>query len=63
MRGVTQFSVTNPGKIAHSKISIMAKKGVEVECFANVLCNVVLFDASYHNYHVWMENVLQIEFY
>ena len=22
--------------------------------------NVVLFDACYHKYHVWMQNVLQI---
>ena len=36
------------------------KKGAEVEYFANVFCNVVLFDAFYHKYHVWMENELQI---
>ena len=29
-----------------------------MEYFANFFCNVVLFDAFYHKYHVWMENVL-----
>ena len=33
-----------------------------MECFANLFCNVVLFDEFYHNYHVWMEKVLQINF-
>ena len=33
-----------------------------MEYFANFFCNVVLFDAFYHKYHVWMENALQINF-
>ena len=51
---------TDPEKITNSQISIITKKGAEVEYFANSFCNVVLFDAFYHNYNVWMENVLQI---
>ena len=31
-----------------------------MEYFANFFCNVVLFDAFYHKFHAWMENVLQI---
>ena len=42
------------------KSQLSRKKGAEVEYFANFFCNVVLFDAFYHKYHVWMENVLQI---
>ena len=56
--GGRQFSETDPGKIANSLTSIIAKKG-EVEYFSNFFCNVALFDAFYQNYHVWMENVLQ----
>ena len=41
-------------------ISIIAKKGAEVDYFAIFSRNVVLFDAFYHKYHVWMENMLQI---
>ena len=52
--------MTDPGKIANSQISIIAKKGAEVDYFANFSCNVVLFDAFYHKHHVWMENMLQI---
>ena len=55
-----QFSGTDPGKIANFQISIVVEKGAEVEYFANFFCNVVLFHTFYHNYHVWMENVLQI---
>ena len=58
--GGRQFSGTDSGKIANSQISIIAKKGAEVEYFANFFCNVALFDAFYHKYHVWMENMLQI---
>ena len=58
--GGRQFFGTDPGKIANSKVSIIAKKGAEFEYFANFLFNVVLFDVFYHNYHVWMEIVLQI---
>ena len=58
--GARQFSGTDSGKIANSQISIIAKNGAEVEYFANFPSNVVLFDAFYHKYHVWMENVLQI---
>ena len=58
--GGRQVSRTDPGKISNSQISISAKKGAEVEYFADFLCNVVLFDAFYHNYHVLMKNVLQI---
>ena len=54
---------SDPGKIANSQMSIIAKKGAEAENFANVFCNVVLFDAFYHKYHVWMENVIQSSFY
>ena len=28
--------------------------------FANFLCNEVLFDAFYDNYHVWVENVPRV---
>ena len=52
--------MTDPGKIVNSQISIITKKGAEVEYFANFFLNVVLFDAFYHKYHVWMENMLQI---
>ena len=41
-------------------LTIIAKKGAEMEYFATFFCNVELFDAFYHKYHVWMENVLQI---
>ena len=47
-----QFSGTDQGKIANSQTSIIAKKGAEVEYFANFFCNVVLFDAFYHKYQV-----------
>ena len=60
MRGKGQFSETDPGKIANSRISIISKKGAEVEYFANFFCILLLFDAFYHSYHVSMENVLQI---
>ena len=60
MRGRRQLSGTDPGKIANFQISIIAKKGAEVEYFANFFGNEELLDAFYHKYHVWMENVLQI---
>ena len=59
--GGRRFSGTDPGKIANFQISIIVKNGAEAEYFAN-FCNVVLFDAVYHNYHVWLKNVLQIQF-
>ena len=52
--------MTNPGKIANSQISTIAKNGAGVEYFANFFCKVALFDAFYHKFHVWMKNVLQI---
>ena len=58
--GGRQFSGTDPGKIANFQTSIMAKKRAEVQYFANFFCNEVLFDAFYHKYRVWLENVLQI---
>ena len=60
MRGRRQYSGTDPGEIANSQISIIAKKGVEIEYCAKLLCNVVLFDVFYHSVYVWMETVLQI---
>ena len=47
-----RFSGTDLGKIASSQILIIAKKGAEVEYFANFVCKVVSFDAFYYNYHV-----------
>ena len=31
-----------------------------MEYFANFFCNVVLFDALFHKYHVWMDYILSI---
>ena len=33
------------------------------EHFVNIFCSLVLFDVFHHNYHVWMEIVLQIQFH
>ena len=62
MRGGGQFSGTDPGNIANSQISIIVKKGAKLQYFANLLCSEVLFDVFHHNYHVWMDIVLQIKF-
>ena len=45
-----QFSGTDPGNIANSQVSIIAKKGAEDEFFSNFFCNVVLLEVFYHNY-------------
>ena len=48
--GDKQSSGTDPGKIANSRISIIAKKVANIKYSANFFCSVMLFDAFYHNY-------------
>ena len=40
--------------------SQLSRKVAESGIFWKFLRNVVLFDVFFHNYHVWMENVLQM---
>ena len=57
------FSGRDPVKISNSRISVFAEKVARLQYFAKLFCNVLLFDVTYHNYHVWMEIVLQIQSY
>ena len=54
----SRFSETDLAKIANSQISIIAKKGAGWNIL-QISFAMVLFDALYHNYHVWMKIVLQ----
>ena len=54
--------MTDPGKIANSRISIVAKKD-RITILCEFLSQCVLFDVLYHNYHVWIEIELQVKFY
>ena len=61
MRGREKISGTELGKIANPQISIIAKIVATFEYFANFFRSIVLFDD--HNNNVWMEIVLQFQFY
>ena len=42
------------------KSQIIVENVAKFQYSVNFFCGVVLFHAFNHNYHVWMENVLQI---
>ena len=60
--GGRQFSWADPGKISNSLESQLLRKKAQITIFCEfLLYGVVLFDVFYHNYHVWMEIVVQIK--